>query len=142
MAESLKDVIAKIKANQQQQQNSQASDPKNAVRRAVPKAPVPMDDDEDAGIDAIPVPQPQQIQAPQPMPQQQQPVETPELQETEEKQAEIEAIVRDMELLQNNGRYRVELLHQFNEFNKTLIEINRALVLMADVLVGIKYGKA
>jgi len=44
-------------------------------------------------------------------------------------------IAMEIELLQNDGRFRVELLHQMQEMNK-------ALVVIAGVLVDLKNGKA
>ena len=64
--------------------------------------------------------------------------ETEEIQESDEKPDEKpdgkidpeQQIMMEIELLQNNGRYRVELLHQ-------LQEINKALVVVAGVLVDL-----
>jgi len=58
--------------------------------------------------------------------------ETPELDlksnETPEKTTIEQQIAMEIEMLQNNGRFRVELLHQFHELNKSLIGIAEILV--------------
>lgn len=42
-------------------------------------------------------------------------------------QARIQAILEEIEMLQNNGRFRAELLHQMQEINQALVVIAGAL---------------
>jgi len=62
-------------------------------------------------------------------------VKVEEVKEVEEKPVEkVDAeqqIMMEIELLQNNGRYRVELLHQLQEINKALIVVAGVLVDLA-----------
>jgi hypothetical protein len=57
----------------------------------------------------------------------------------EAEQEKIGQILREIEMLHNNGRYRVEKLNLLNEIKEELNEINKALVVIAGVLVD---GKA
>jgi predicted TIM-barrel fold metal-dependent hydrolase len=55
------------------------------------------------------------------------------------KEEEIQQqILMEIELLQNNGRYRVELLHQMQEINRNLVGIAEILV---DVAGNVKANK-
>ena len=105
MAESLKQVIEKLKA---QQQNP---------RPAEPVKPIPAkfeEDDDDLLADEDEV------------------TETPKASAKEEpKKEEIDVqqqILMEIEMLQNNGRFRAELLHQLQELNKALVVIANILV--------------
>lgn len=51
-------------------------------------------------------------------------------QQKDTKEARIQAILEEIEMLQNNGRFRAEMLHQ-------LQEIKQALVVIAGVLVDL-----
>jgi hypothetical protein len=152
MAESLKEVIEKLK----QQKNSQASEvpvPLQApVRKEIPHrvsnvAPVSLppveeyseeefedndgNDEDVSDEESVPVPlarkkverKTEQLQTTEQTPA---PIQEGELTEQQKEQIELE-----IELLQNDGRYREELLHQLSEMNK-------ALVIIASVLVDIK----
>ena len=57
--------------------------------------------------------------------------------ENAEDQTVDQQIAMEIELLQNDGRYRVELLHQMQEINKSLLGIAEILVDLAG-----KNGKA
>jgi predicted TIM-barrel fold metal-dependent hydrolase len=52
----------------------------------------------------------------------------------DQKQTELQQqILMEIELLQNNGRYRVEMLHQMQEINKSLEQIGLILMETANV---------
>ena len=103
-----------------QRQNSQNS--------KVEDTSVPVSTPEPVTTQVPPTP----IQAPVPV------VETKEQEKVEEvkedttpndaEQQEIEKILQEMEMLQNNGRFRVEMLHQMSEMNKSLMAIASVLV--------------
>jgi len=101
-------VIAKLK---QQKENSQQSKPVEAVK-PVKQDPVPTEEFEDEADE------------------EDEETETPKADAKEQEQ-----IAMEIELLQNNGRFRVELLHQ-------LQEINKALVVVAGIMVDQKNDKA
>lgn len=118
MSENLKQMIAKIK-----EQNSQASDPKvpaKPVKKAVPQETEEYDEED--------------LDEDEEMPEQEQkPAVKPQKQATEPIKEEMSAedkIAMEIEMLQNNGRFRAELLHQ-------LQGINRALTVIAGVLVDL-----
>lgn len=52
---------------------------------------------------------------------------------SEEKPIEVSKIAQEMELLQNNGRFRAELLFQLQELVKTNQEIVSALTVLAKI---------
>lgn len=57
--------------------------------------------------------------------------EDEEIQETKAKnpkQDKLDAIMMEIEMLQNDGRFRAELLHQMQEINRALVVIAGALV--------------
>ena len=126
MGESLREVIARIKA-----QNSQPSKP---VEKPAEK-PTPAslgeeeeyDEDEMVDDEVKPIVKPSKS-----VPE----ASKPDTAEKPEMSAEEQMLV-EIEMLQNNGRFRAELLHQ-------LQEINNALVVVAGVLAdlsGVKNGK-
>jgi hypothetical protein len=115
---NLKDVIAKLKAQQNSQQSNK---PVEAVKPA--KQEIPVEDemtDEDESDEEMP----QETEKPAVKPQKQ------GIEQSKEEMSREQQIVMEIEMLQNNGRYRAELLHQ-------LQEINRALVVIAGVLVDL-----
>jgi len=62
---------------------------------------------------------------------------TPELdqkpnEETPEKRTIEQQIAMEIELLQNNGRFRVEMLHQLHELNRALVGIAEILVNLSE----------
>jgi hypothetical protein len=104
------------------------------VKKAVPLPPVPVEEDplefeneveleegemEDEEIEAVP-------QETKGLSKQVEKKETKEVLTEKEK----EQMMLEIEMLQNDGRFRAELLHQLNEMNK-------ALVVIASVLVNI-----
>jgi len=111
MAESLKEVIAKLKANSQQ------SKPSPTPIENLIKKETSLEEEEEAEE------QPQEKQKPVAAPK-----EIPD--------AEISRIVQEIELLQNNGRFRAELLNQLNGMRESLAGIAELLVMLA------KNGKA
>ena len=113
-------MIAKIKA----QKNSQASNNAPAPVKPVKKAVVPQETEElDEDLDED-----------EEMPEQEEkPAVKPQKQATEQVKEETsteQQIAIEIEMLQNNGRFRAELLHQ-------LQGINRALTVIAGVLVDL-----
>jgi len=55
--------------------------------------------------------------------------EVEEVEETPDKSEDVEQqILMEIEMLQNNGRFRVELLHQLQEINKALVVVAGTLV--------------
>lgn len=103
-------MIAKLKA----QQNSQQSKPVEAVKSVKQEtAPVeiPKEYDEEEEIDAQELPK----------------------DEKDPKDEKVQQILMEIEMLQNNGRFRAELLNQLNEINKALVVIAGALANLSDV---------
>lgn len=131
----MKQVIEKLKA--QQKQNSPQSKPATPKpTKKVEELPVEEEfdeedeDDEDLDDEA-------EVEETAQKPQvRKKPAEIP--QETGQDKEEIsdgDRILMEIEMLQNNGRFRSELLAQFQEHNKTLKEMNKALIVIAGVLV-------
>ena len=130
MSETIKDVIARLKAKQGIAQQSAPQDA-NVVARPVgrpPKVEVPIKEEElDAEEDAILFEEDEEIPKAQEKPAVKPSNEVAEAipQITE---AQKEQILMEIEMLQNNGRYRAEMLHQLNEINKALVVIAGVLV--------------
>lgn len=104
MTESLKEVIAKLK----QQQNSQVSQVKPApapIKQEIPASTVDEDEEMEEEVEET-------LKASSPAP----------------KLTAEEQIAMEIEMLQNNGRFRAELLNQLQEINKALIVIAGVLV--------------
>jgi hypothetical protein len=118
MAESLKEVIAKLKAKQQN-----SSQQLNKVVESPVKAVIPAEiEAEDDDFDDLDEEKPKTQEKPVVVPQQ-------EISEAEKEQMSREQqILMEIEMLQNNGRYRAELLHQLQEINKALVVIAGVLV--------------
>lgn len=112
MSESLKEMIAKLKA-----QNSQSSE----IPKQIPQKEVEKEEDFDEDFDE---------EEEKPKKEEKPPVkavkEVSEASETSKQQN----ILMDIARLQDNGVFRIELLHQLNE-------MNRALTVIAGVLVEI-----
>lgn len=136
MADNLKEVIAKLKARQTSPQSNPVSQdipvprpigrPPKVQENPISQVKEIADEDEfDEEVDILPEPE---AKAPV-MPQETPPEAVPE-QISREQQ-----ILMEIEMLQNNGRYRAEMLHQ-------LQEINRALVVIAKVLADLTDGKS
>lgn len=104
MAERLKEVIERIKANQLNSLNAQQKQVDKPI--SPPKLDEDMDDEFTDDGEVLE----EKDEKPQPVKEQHQ-----------EKQ--VDSISRDIEMLQNNGRFRIELLHQLNEINKALVVI-------------------
>ena len=117
MAESIKEVIARMKANQQ---NSQASKPAPAPKPAKVEE---VEQEQDDYIDEEEeMPEIEEKVAPKP-------VETTE--KVDPSAIAEQQIAMEIELLQNDGRFRAELLHQMQEINKALVVIAGTLVDLA-----------
>jgi len=118
MGESLKDVINKLKAKQQN-----SSQQLNKVVESPVKAVIPAEiEAEDDDFDDLDEEKPKTQEKPVVVPQQ-------EISEAEKEQMSREQqILMEIEMLQNNGRYRAELLHQLQEINKALVVIAGVLV--------------
>jgi len=108
MAENLREVIARKLSN------SQTSNP-----APTPKVKVSKKEEEDEDID-------DEIEEEE-TPVAETPIKPKKVAQDRE-QEQIEAIFREIELLQNNGRFRVELLHQLNGINKSLNVISDAII--------------
>lgn len=154
MAEDLKSVIERLKASRMKSQAPLPEAPKPVVKQPSPPAVVEeSDDDEDDYSDETPE-ETQQLQQVAQVPRKAitapvQPREQPKeavKREVEQPRAEPEPsfqelsreqkLLREIEMLQNDGRFRVELLYQ-------LQEINKALVVIAGVFVDLSgNGKA
>ena len=114
MAENLREVIARMKGNQQNSPTSKpASVPAPKPAKVVPKEIKEAEDDyldEEENLEL----------------EEEKPVEVEEKQD-----ADVpvdQRIAMEIEMLQNNGRFRVELLHQLQEMNKALVVIAGVLV--------------
>lgn len=123
------EAIEKMKANRQASQTSvkPAPAPKPAKVEQVEAVEDEEDDYVDEEEDEV-IETPVVAKKVAPKPQKQEIVE-----EKQEIPTEEEQIAMQIELLQNDGRFRVELLHQ-------LQEINKALVVMAGVLMDLAGG--
>jgi hypothetical protein len=110
MSESLKEMIAKIKA-----QNSQSINP---PEKTVAKKSVEIVDDDDMDDDVL---EDEVEEIPE---QKAKPIK----QETKQEMSNEEKLAMEMELLHNDGRYRVEMLNQMQE-------ISNALKVIAGVLI-------
>lgn len=126
MGENIKEVIARMKAQQQSQQK---------VKPAVPTGTIPKfqkrpEESVYEGDEEVLEEETTEKQVPAPQNQVQSPQQPQQISDNE-----VETVLREMELLNNNGRYRLELLTQ-------LQEINKALTTIASVLVDIsgKFG--
>lgn len=123
MAEDLKQVIARIKAKQQSspQSNKVAEKP---VPTPTP-APIEAEEEEfdEEETEEVEMPKAQEIS----------PVK-PQKQVADTGKEEIRARQEEIMLLQDNGIFRVQMLNQLNE-------INKALVVIAGVLVDLSNGK-
>lgn len=104
MAETLKDVIERLK----QQKNVQQT-----VAKPQSKQEVPPSTEEDLEFDEGSEESLRETEG------------IPQVSIEERKMAE--RIAMEIEMLQNNGRFRAELLHQLNEINQVLIVIAGAL---------------
>ena len=112
MAENLREVIAR------RLQNSQASETVAPVPKPE-KVEVEDEDFEDLDDEA------EEVVAPKEKPKvEEKPTETP----NDEEQKQMEAIFREIELLQNDGRFRGELLHQLVGINKSLSVISEGIL--------------
>lgn len=111
MADNLKDLIARLKLSKE---NSQAS----KTPKPAPKIEVPQETEEDDG----------EAQETAQIPEKVAPLPPKQEAQTSEKVSPQEQILMEIEMLQNNGRYRVELLHQLQEINKALAIIGGILL--------------
>lgn len=126
MAESLREVIARLKANQNIQESKETPKPERAERTMQPER-AERDDSFDENIDTEEEIEKPEIQKPAEKTKQEM-QEIPQI--NYEGQKQIELMLKEIEALQNDGRFRIELLH-------LLSEINKALVVIAGVLVDI-----
>jgi hypothetical protein len=126
MAEDLKQVIEKLKA--QQKQNSPQSKP--ATPKPIKKVEVaPVEEEfEDEDEDEEDLEEEVEEVAPKPQLRKKPAQISQEIGQDEEKMDDRDKILMEIELLQSNGRFRVELLHQFQEMNKALVVIAGVLV--------------
>jgi len=114
MAEKIREVIARMK------QNSQTSKPTPAP--APKPAKVVKEEIKDAEDDYVDEEETLELD-------EEKPVEN--VADVEKQDADVpvdQRIAMEIEMLQNNGRYRVELLHQLQEINKALVVIAGVLV--------------
>ena len=119
MAESIREVIARMKSNQQNSQTSKHTPaPKPAKVEVVEEA-------EDDYLDEEEMPEIEQKVAPKP-------VETEKVEANPQQMISPEQqIAMEIEMLQNDGRFRAELLHQLQEINKALVVVAGTLVDLA-----------
>ena len=130
MAESLKEVIARRLSSSQQSDVPVAP----ASTQEVAPTPVVEVPQEVEGLSEVPEIEPAtapETPATAPdVPVAESPVinqdKNDEVEQSDE-QSKIEEIFREIELLQNNGRFRVELLHQLNEINKSLSVVSQGI---------------
>ena len=109
MSESLKDVISRLKAQQFSQQSPKPVEAPKPARVEEDIMPEATEEDEIMEEDEEETPKQEVKKDP--------------------KQTEIEQqIMMEIEMLQNNGRFRAELLHQLQEINKALIVIAGGIV--------------
>ena len=112
MAESLKDVIAKLKQNSQQQAKAIKQEIPALVKKEI-QVPAELEDGTDE--DEMDEEMAQEIQA-----KKDNAVDPKE-------QERVAQILEEIEMLQNNGRFRAELLHQLQEINQALVVIASAI---------------
>jgi len=113
----LKTVIAQLKAQQQNSQNRQVQAPVPAPAKVEVEAEDLLDDEDDPTGEVEEVKQ----------------VPVQETEQTDGRDAQRRADIEkqqaiEMELLQNNGRFRAELLYQMQELNKALVVIAEILL--------------
>ena len=115
--------MARIKANQNSQQSKPAPAP----------APTPKKDEieemirQETRLDEAKT---QEIVKPAAIPKEQI-SQAPAPQMRTPSEEEIEEIIKEIEMLQNNGRFRAELLHQLNHIGESLYSIAELLVILA-----------
>jgi len=117
MAENLREVIARRLANSQV---SKTPTPAPTPKVEVPQEVKGLDEEEnfdDEADEEIAVPETSE----------ETPTNPEKIDEEAQKQ-QMEMIFREIELLQNNGRFRAELLHQLNEINKSLSVVSNAIL--------------
>jgi hypothetical protein len=102
MADSLKDVIAKLKAQQMQVQKPVEVAKPNPIKQEIPE--YPDEDDEDEEI-----------------------AEEKKV-SIDPKDERVKEMLMTIEMLQNDGRFRAEMLNQMQEINKALITIANIMV--------------
>lgn len=101
-------MIAKLKAQQNSQQSKQNVE---AVKPVKTEIPLPDEDDDMMDEEEI------ETKA-----------ENPKKDQVNQEKENVNQILMEIEMLQNDGRYRAELLHQMQEINKALIVIAGVLV--------------
>jgi len=119
MAENMTQVLERLR---KEKQNSQ---PSKTEKAPTPKIETPKEiegldlDDDDYSNDKTP-----ELDL---KPNEEKPNE-----ETPEKRTIEQQIAMEIELLQNNGRFRVEMLHQLHELNRALVGIAEILVNLSE----------
>ena len=122
MAENLKEIIARLKT-----QNSQVSKP------ATKPTPVEEDDEEEQEtVTETPKAEEKAVES------KVNPKNKESKQITEDQQ---KAIIQQIEALQNNGVYRIEMLGALDEIKKTLVVIAGTLVNISGVIIDDKQQK-
>ena len=111
MSESLKDVIAKLKANSQQQAKAIKQEIPALVKKEI-QVPAELED----GTDEDEIDEETELETAK---------EVPRIDPKE--QERVAQILEEIEMLQNNGRFRAELLHQMQEINQALVVIASAI---------------
>ena len=122
MAENLREVIARRLANSP---TSKTPTPAPAPKPAKVEVPKEVEEESfDDEADEVEVPATSE----------ETPTSPEKIDEDAQKQ-QMEMIFREIELLQNNGRFRAELLHQLNEINKSLSVVSNAILDLTKVEV-------
>lgn len=101
-----------LRSKQENSQNSPLNNPKTAP---APQSPQEIEGFEDDELDEDDETEEIEEETPQPIAK---PVSKPTAEEIQ--QMQIAQVMQEIELLQNNGRFRVELLHQLQELNSAL----------------------
>lgn len=113
ITESLKEVIARLKQNSQQQVKVIKQEIPAIVKQEI-QVPAELEDGNDDADDYIN--EETELETAK---------EVPKIDSKE--QERIQTILEEIEMLQNNGRFRAELLHQMQEINQALVVIAGAL---------------
>lgn len=115
--ENLKDIIAKLKAQQNTQQTSKTA-PKGQETAPEQEIEGELEDGEDVEQDEDEM--------------QESPNKVGKQEKVDPKILKIQEILEEIEMLQNDGRFRVELLHQMQEINQALVVIAGALATLSN----------
>lgn len=126
MTESLRDVIAKVKQQREaDKKKEQAPKESPKTEEAINEPPIEFKPQPLPVQIQIPIQAPQPIQIPIPQPII--PPQPPQMPQIKAKPTDAEVMVEEIEMLQNVGIFRWEMLRSFNRLNKNVEDLNKLL---------------